>query len=232
MTSRLGNGCRAIVCLTLAAAAFGGCGGDDGDEEENGQARPVEGTFVGKVKGTDAFVAVVAAPAAKGERRRDVTVFACDAKRVCEWLQGTASGNKYTAASPDEDSKATGSLRRNAAQGSIQLPGGKSVTYSASPAAATSGLYTLTVSAGGKLTGASAAGVGLTGRSTIPRPGTGTLKLADGTRIRFKVSANASDPIRLPAGEVRAIVLGGRQLKGAGKARGEGGDFFIVSTRG
>ena len=212
---------RRFDSVGLAARPRTGAGRPDDDDAAEEEPKPVEGTFVGKARGTEAFVAVVASPAPKGERRRDATVFVCDAKALCEWLTGSARGNEFTAASPDDDAEAKGSLTGNAARGSIKVSAGKTLNFVASPAAATAGLYTLTVSSKGKLTGASAAGVGLTGKSTLPRPGPGTLKLADGTRIKFTSAKNSSgDPIRLPAGEMRAIVLQGRQLRGAGKNRG------------
>lgn len=221
---------RMGVVLLLAVVAIAGCGGDDdGNEPEEREAQPVEGTFVGKARG-GAFVAVVAGPVAKDKQRRDATVFVCDAKKVCEWLSGTASGNDFTAVSEDDDAKGRGTLGAKSARGSIQL-GGETIAFVASPAAATSGVYTLTVARNGRLTGASAAGVGLTGRSTLPEPGPGSLKLADGTRIRFSASRDSSgDPIGVPAGEARVIVLPRRQLRGAGTGGGEsGGDFFMSS---
>jgi hypothetical protein len=231
MTNRGGNALT-VPILLVALTGFAGCGGDDDDVEER---RPtvVEGTFVGKTQGKDAFVAVVASPGPKGKQRRDATVFVCDAKALCEWLVGAANGNKLTAASEDDDAKASGNLTEKAARGRIALSGGKTIRFVASPATATAGLYTLEVSAKGKFTGASAAGVGLTGRSTLPTPGPGTLKLADGTRIKFNATKSSpDDAIRLPAGEARVVVLPGRQLSGAGRTRaGEGGGspFFMRS---
>jgi hypothetical protein len=221
-----------IGALLFALGAVAGCGGgdSDGDEKTEKQARPIEGTYVGKASGTKAFVAVVAAPAAKGKRRRDATVFVCDAESLCEWLSGYANGNVLSAAS-DDDAKANGTLTRKAVRGQIELPGGKTAKYVARRAAATAGLYTLTVSSTGRLTGASAAGVGLTGESTLPAPGPGSLKLADGTRLKFSATENSDDPIGFPAGEARVIVRSGRQLRGAGKSRGGEGasDFFLRS---
>jgi hypothetical protein len=216
----------------LALGAVAGCGGDDDDDEvREREAKLVVGSFVGKTRGTNAFVAVVASQASKGERRRNATVFVCDAKTVCEWLSGSASGNSFTAASDDDDAKAEGGLTRKAARGSIEFRGGKTIEFVTRPATAASGLYSLTFSARGRFTGASASGVGLTGRSTLPAPGPGSLKLADGTRLKFDASENSTgDPIRLRAGEARVIVLPGRQLRGAGKNRGEGGSAFFMRS--
>jgi hypothetical protein len=236
MTARRGNVLPIALVLLLALGAVAGCGGDDddGDEVREKKETLVEGSFVGKTSGTNAFVAVVAAQASKGERRRPATVFVCDAKTVCEWLSGSASGNSFTAASGDDDAKADGGLTRKAARGSIELRGGKTIAFVTRPATAASGLYSLTVSAKGRVSGASASGVGLTGRSTLPAPGPGSLKLADGTRLKFDASENSTgDPVRLRAGEARVIVLPGRQLRGAGKNRGDGAsDFFMRSPSG
>jgi hypothetical protein len=234
MSIHRGNVVLTLSSLLLALAGLAGCGGDDDDDgTQERQAKLVEGTFVGKARGSDAFVAVVASPAPKGKQRRDATVFVCDAKTVCEWLAGSAAGNDLTAASEDDEAKATVRLTGKAARGSIELSGGKTVRFAASPAAATAGLYTLTVKANGRFTGASAAGVGLTGRSTLPEPGPGTLKLADGTRLKFNATEGSEDDsLRLPAGEVRVIVLPGRQLRGAGNSRGgeEGASAFFMRS--
>jgi hypothetical protein len=196
------------------------------------KAKPLEGTFVGKVEGADAFVAVVASPVARGDERRELTVYACDAKRLCEWFSGSAAGNSFRIGAERGDGEASGELTREASTGSIELSDGKALPYKAARATAAAGLYNLTVSPGGKLTGASATGVGLTGMSTIPKPGDGSLKLADGKRLKLDVtrsSARGSVPLR--AGQVLAIVLPDHQLRGAARSRRTAGggdsDFFI-----
>jgi hypothetical protein len=235
MTMRRGKAVLTVPILLLALAGGAACGGDDDDDDSaERRLKLAEGTFVGKARGTDAFVAVVASPAPTGKRRRDATVFVCDARTICDWLAGSTSGNAFSVASDGDDAKGKGNLTAKAARGSIQV-GGKTLNFVASRAAATAGLYALKVSPKGRFTGASAAGVGLTGRSMLPEPGPGTLKLADGTRLKFNASENsADDRIRLPAGEARVIILPGRQLRGAGNApAGEGGasPFFMRSPR-
>jgi hypothetical protein len=228
---------RAIRTISISAvlllAALAGCGGDGDDPEGvEKKAKPLEGTFVGKAKGEDAFVAVVASPAARGSERRELTVYACDAKRVCEWFSGSATGNSFRVAAERGDGEARGELSRKATTGTIELRNGKTLRYEAEPATAAAGLYDLTVTSSGKLTGASATGVGLSGKSTIPKPGDGSLKLADGKRLKLDVtrsSARGSVPLR--AGQVLAIVLPDHQLRGAARSRRTAGggdsDFFI-----
>ena len=228
---------RALRTISASAvlllAALAGCGGN-GDDDREGvrEVKPLEGTFVGKAESGDAFVAVVASPVARGEERRELTLYACDAKRVCEWFSGSAAGNSFRVGAERGDGEASGELTREAATGSIELSDGKNLRYKAERATAAAGLYDLTVSSSGKLSGASATGVGLTGKSTIPKPGDGSLKLADGKRLKLDVtrsSARGSVPLR--AGQVLAIVLPDHQLRGAARSRRTAGggdsDFFI-----
>jgi hypothetical protein len=221
---------RTSLVLVLLLTPLAGCGDDDDDDAEK-KAKPVAGTFVGKVRGTEAFVAVVASPSAKGQAKRAVTVYACDARRLCEWFSGSSSGNRFTATAEGGEQRAKGRLTGKAATGTIELAVGDTAQYNAGSARATAGLYELTVSRRGKLEGASAAGVGLRGKSSLPRPGRGTLKLADGRRLKFEVTRSSTgDGLRLKAGQVRVIVLPNGQLRGAGKSRPGGSNFFIRSS--
>jgi hypothetical protein len=217
-----------VVLVLLVPLA--GCGDDDGEADK--KAKPVDGTFVSKVDGTQAFVSVVAAPPAKGQDKRVVTVFACDAKRLCEEFAGSASGNSFTLGSAGEKGQAKGTLSAEAASGMIEPPDGKTLRYKAPQATATSGLYDLTVSTRGGLRGASAAGVALKGNVKLPPPGSGSLKLADGKRVKFAVVGGPRKTVGVRPGQVRLIVLPDRQLRGAGRSR-EGGKstFLIRSTK-
>jgi hypothetical protein len=223
----------AFVAGTLLLASVAGCGGsdeDDGDDAER-TAKPVAGTYVGKVPKSDTFVSVVAEPAPKGQERRAVTVYACDAERVCELFSGAASGNEFTASAEGSRGKADGKLTRKSASGSIEVSGGESVRYQADRATAAAGVYSLTVSANGRIRGASAAGVALTGTSTLPEPGRGTLKLADGSRLRFQITRASADAGMVDAGQLRVIVLSSGQLRGIGKTkRGEDELVFFVRS--
>lgn len=227
----------AFVALALAMTFAAGCGDDDGDDSDNADRtpKPVAGTFVGKVPDSKAFVSVVAAPPAKGEDRRAATVYVCDARRLCELLPGTATGNDFSAEAEAGDTTAEGKLSSKQATGSIEMDG-ETLRFEAARATAAAGVYDLTVSASGRIRGASAAGVALTGTSTLPEPGTGTLRLADGSRLKFRTT-KASDGAGAPeAGQVRLIVLPGGQLRGIGKTKQTEGDdqlvFYMRSLRG
>jgi hypothetical protein len=222
------------VVAALLLASFAGCGDDDdgGDgnnnDGDNTSAKPVEGTFVGKVEGSEQFVAVVAAPPAKGQDQRAVSAFVCDGEEQCAWFSGASKGNEVVVKSGDGEAQTKVTLSGKAATGSVEVAEDETERYNASQATATSGLYDLTVSRRGKVSGASAAGVGLTGKVALPPPGDGRLKLADGTRIRFEVTeGGAGESADLRAGQLRMIVLPDGQVRGAGRS---GGDVFLVRS--
>jgi hypothetical protein len=216
-------------------AALPGCGGDDEGEDERTVQKPIDGTFVGKASESDAFVAVVAAPAAKGKDTRDVTVYVSDGKRLSESFAGSIKSNSFTAKSTDGDAEAKGELAGESVKGTVELPDGKSARYDARQAAGAAGLYELTVSRKGTLSGASAAGIGLTSKSELQAPGTGALKFADGKRRKFEVSvASGGKSGRIRVGHVRLIVLPDGQMNGAGVRQADAGDgdadFFVTSA--
>jgi hypothetical protein len=222
----------AWVPVVLLLPLLASCGGGD-DRDENAGAKPVDGTFVGKAAKSDAFVAVVAEPAARGKDTRAVSLYVSDGGRLSESLAGSVKDNGFTAASDDGKAKAEGKLDGNSVSGTITLPGGKDVSYRATRATAAAGLYDLTVSAKGKLSGASANGVGLTSKSALRAPGFGAIKFADGKRRRFELITDAApDPVRLGPGQLRMIVMPDGELSGAGAARpSSGGDELDVFIR-
>jgi hypothetical protein len=237
MTAQLGSSrfwiAFVAVLLLLPLAACGGDDDDDDDEDEK-EATPVDGTFVGKLSETDAFVAVVAAPRAEGQDRRRVTVFVCDGRRLCELFRGESTGNTFSAGSEDDDAEAKGELSAEEAKGTIEVGDDEPIRYQAAQATATSGLYDLTVSRNGRIRGASEAGVALRGSSTLPSPGTGRLRLADGTRLRFDIATGSADAnLGLRPGQLRLIVLPDRKLAGAGMNRGNGADsvYFVRASK-
>jgi hypothetical protein len=223
--------CVSLVGALLLLAPLAGCG-DDEREDDQADQRPVEGTFVGKVSGTETLVAVVAAPPAEGKDDRDATIYLSDGSEISDGFQGSIADNKLSAES--EQATAEGALSGDGVKGSVELPGGESGDYQARRATGAAGLYELEVARNGTLSGASAAGVGLTSKSKLRVPGTGALKFADGKRRRFRVTAapeGKRGPVR--TGEVRLIVLPDGAMSGAG-ARQAGArepEFFVKSAK-
>jgi hypothetical protein len=217
-----------LTCsAVLVMAPLAGCGGEERAAQKP-TTKPFDGTFLGKVTGTNALVAVVAAPAAGKQERQAVLIYLSDGSKLSEWLAAAVERNSFTAT--DRDAEVKGELNGNSVKGTIRLPGGKTARYEASRATGAAGLYELAVSPKGKLTGASATGIGLTGKAALGTDGSGTLKLADGTRHKFDVTGKAGDSeLALRSGQLRVIVLGDGELRGAGRARGSGG-FFIRSS--
>jgi hypothetical protein len=222
-----------VMAALLLCALLSGCGGDD-EREDNEAQRPVDGTFVGKLSGEDALIAVVAAPEEKGKDTRAAMVYVSDGSRLSEWFPGTIERNSFTASSEDEDAEAKGELAGEAVKGSVKLPDGKSVDYEARRATGAAGLYELTVSRQGTLSGASAAGVGLTSKSRLAVPGNSSLKFADGKRRKFRLTtASGGENGRVRAGEVQLIVLPDGEMSGAGSRQTGAGepDFYIKSAK-
>jgi hypothetical protein len=230
-----------VVGLLLMPTA--GCSGGSGpDGEPDGKKaetavdadKAVAGSFVGKVSGTDAFVAVVAAPAEDGKDSGAVQVYLFDGKGLSEWFSGPISEGSFSAKSDDGDAETEGELTVDSVTGTVELPGDKTARYQATPPAGAAGLYQLTVSSGGRLSGASAAGLGVTGQLSRGRQRTGVLRLIDGKRLEFSLTrTRAGDLTRLRAGQVRLIILSDGELRGVAKTRpskGGGLEYFIRSA--
>jgi hypothetical protein len=228
-----------FMAVVLLLTPLTGCSSDDspgGKEAEKAVEadNAVVGSFVGEVPGTEAFVAVVAAPAEGGKDSGAVQIYVSDGRGLSEWFSGPISDSNFVAKSDDGDVETEGRLSGDSVTGTVVLPGGKTVRYEASPPSGAAGLYELTVSAAGELSGASAAGLAVTGEIPLGKRETGMLRMVDGKRLEFAVTRKrAGDLAHLRAGQVRLIVLPGGELRGAGKGRPSGGggsDFFIRSA--
>jgi hypothetical protein len=233
-----------VVSLSLLAIVgiLGGGETADGDAGNTGKTAnpsraqtPIDGSFVGKLAGTNALVSVVIAPAADDETRRNVQLFVADGRRLSEWLSGSITDNTFAAKSADGDAEAEGNVSDESIKGSVELPNGKTIRYAATRPGGAAGLYDLTVSRAGKLSGASAAGLALKGQVEAQGRGTGVLKLADGTRLKLVLTpASASDVAGLKAGRIRVIILSADEIAGAGTRRPNATDgdsgFFIRSA--
>jgi hypothetical protein len=230
-----------FMAIVLLFAALAGCSGDDDDRPEGTNAeQPVEaddavvGSFVGEVSGTQAFVAVVAAPPEAGKDSAAVQIYIYDGRGLSEWFSAPISDGGFVAQSDDGDAETEGKLSADSVTGTVVLPGGKAGRYEASPPSGGAGLYELTVSSGGELSGASAAGLAVKGEITLGRRGTGMVRLVDGKHLELVLTRKrAGDLAHLRAGQVRLIVLSDGELRGVAKARpsnGRGFEFFISSA--
>jgi transposase len=223
-----------VVVLILALAGGDADGGTEADQAGQAPqtAQAVDGSFVGKVSGMKAFVAIVAAPTEGERNERAVRVYVADGNRISEWFSGSISDDQFVAKTKGGEGEAKGKLNAESVKGTVELPNGKTVRYRARRPAGAAGLYDLTVSARGKLSGTSAAGLGVAGRINLLE-GTGVMSLADGRRLEFEIAEDTGDDlVRLRPGQVRLIVLPSGQLVGAGKSRptadGLEGAFFVV----
>ena len=227
----------------LVLTALAGCTGDDGPEgDDRPEGKKADkaaeaafvGSYVGEVVGTKAFVAVVAAPAQEGQDSGAVQVYVSDGGGLSEFFSGPISDGGFAAKSDDGDAEAEGTLSGDSVTGTVALPDGTTGSYEASPPSGGAGLYELTVSAGGELSGASAAGLALKGDITLGPRGTGVIKMVDGTRLKLALTRKrAVDLAHLRAGQVRLIVLPDGTVRGVAKGRPPSDgrfEFFIRSA--
>ena len=124
------------AALTVAVA-LAGCGDDDATSTVGstpaGQA-PAKGTFVGKVDGTDAYVAIVS----DGSR---VLGYVCDSKKLSRWIDvATIHDGKATLSSRSGDDLGDASLSTGRVSGTIVVAG-RSHAFRAVPASGRAGLY-------------------------------------------------------------------------------------------
>lgn len=232
-----------LVAVSLAILAIAGVIGGESAVGDGGNAdntanppavqKPVEGSFVGKVRGTNALISVVIAPAASDEERRELQLYVADGRRESHSFSGSISDSSFVAKPDDGELEAEGEVRGESVLGTVALGAGESNRFRTSRPAGAAGLYELTLTAGGKLRGMSAAGLGAAGRITLDE-GTGVLRLADGTRLKLEVAeAPVGDLNGLRAGQVRLIALPSGEVAGAGKSRSGSEDdssaFFIRS---
>lgn len=207
-----------LVLALLLAVVVGGCGGDDGDDEEAREAKPVSGSFVGTVPGTEAKVAVVAGKPSRGSDERPVRIYVCATEVYAEWFPGSASGNEVKLKSESGNSTITVELTPARVRGRVTLPDGKTRSFTARPATGVAGLYQIMVSRDGGVAGSSDRGVGVKGKvhRTGPerRAVTGELIPPTGTPLRFADETTGRPPFR-SIGDGRWIFLADGSLSGA-----------------
>lgn len=126
-----------LVALLAVLVVLAGCGDDDG---EAGQPAPPErsaapkGTFVGKVEGTDAYLALVS----DGKR---VLGYVCDSKRISTWIAvASVRDGKAKLNSRRADALGEATFSADGVSGELTV-GGERRSFSAQPASGEAGLY-------------------------------------------------------------------------------------------
>ena len=225
-------GCLLVLALWLVA----GCGGGEGEEEGSGVEQgvpPVTGSFVGSAQDedetTDAFVAIVAAsPKERGQEERDVRAYLCDGESITEWFTSRAQGNKLDLISGD-GALFEGTLSAEASTGTINFKDERTLSYTAKLATGSAGLYDVTISEEGGVSGTSETGGFVKGQlgeeeqrgEEELRPIRGSFTSAEGQEAGFEVLGRELEPK-----EYSWIVLEDGQVKGAEKT--EAGGFLGV----
>ena len=218
-----------IGCLLLVMALWlvAGCGGGGGEEEGSGVEEGVPlvtGSFVGSAQdedeATDAFVAIVAAsPKERGQEGRDVRAYLCDGESITEWFTSRAQGNELDLISED-GALFEGILSAEASTGTITLEDERTLTYTAELASGLAGLYDVTISEEGGVSGTSETGGFLEGQlgeeeqrdGEELRPIRGSFTSTEGQEAGLEVLGREPEPE-----EYRWIVLEDGQVKGAEK---------------
>ena len=113
-----------IFILILVGLLISACGG----------AEPVSGSYVGKVDGSDAFIALVA------QKNGEVTASVCDGASISEWFRGSADGDTLELASKSGAHLAA-DLAADSINGSFTPSGGSSLDFIASAVTEPAGLY-------------------------------------------------------------------------------------------
>lgn len=126
-------GLGALVVATLLATA--GCG--SGDEGGAAATDGDEQTFVGRVDGTDAYVAVVT----DGD---EVLAYLCDSEKLWNYLDGSQDDDRITAGDDTAAVLLDATLDGDTISGTVTLPtDGSSHAFTAVAATGEAGLFTL-----------------------------------------------------------------------------------------
>jgi hypothetical protein len=132
---RRGRGTPAAIAAVLAlggsAGTIAGCGGGDDGTPDHGPAATT--TFVGKLDGSRAFVALAV-------RDGKVRAYVCDGRHLGRWLNGRVA-DRSVAAAGAAGSRLNASVHGAAANGSVTLDGGHPQHFAAVAAHGGAGLF-------------------------------------------------------------------------------------------
>lgn len=222
-------GTAAISLLALLGLSVVGCGGQQQGGSQGKEESPqlVTGSFVGEIQEIDSFVALVADEPQDGEEAREVRAYLCDGLTINEWFRGSVTGDDLDLSS-DNEVRLEGQLTGDAATGTFTPPNGNSVPFEASPATGIAGLYNVTLSPEGTLSGTSERGGQLEGQlgdqlQDGSYPVSGTITSPDGEAQDFEAFASPE-----ASGNLRWIVLPDARIRGGfqqGQGAGFGGGF-------
>ena len=223
----------ALVALSLVAGCGSGGGAPGGSQEEEKESAtpPVAGSFVGEVPDASAFIAIVAdVPEGEGDER-EVKAYLCDGQTVSDWFTGSVVGNDLSLSSASE-AQLEGQLTPDAATGTITDPSGDSVSFEAPLATGLAGLYNVSVSSDGTLSGTSQTGGQMEGQlgnileENNTYPVRGTITPPDGQPQDFSAltAPNTAD-------QHRWIVLADGQIKGGNVGGGFEFEGFVFEQR-
>ena len=209
-----------VGALVLALGVALGGGSAAGASPSAG-TEVLSGSYAGKVDGASIGVAVIAdRPRAEGQPRT-ISIYVCNGTSLAAFLTGQTTSNSAVLRSEDRRFNARVALAGIKATGVLVLPDGTKFGFAVNRTAGVVGLFDVTVTATGGVSGRSPSGATLTGHV-----GVGDKLLARGTVVatataggqHVKLTAFAR---HLTAGAYRWIVLTNRKVYGA-SVRGPG----------
>jgi hypothetical protein len=129
MRGRLRLAAAALVAAS-AVVAVSACGGGD---ETSTSAAAAEGSFVGTVEGTDAYIAIISEPG-------KVAGYLCDGKQVSVWFRGSVSSDQAKLQTREGKPLGNATLSSEKVTGEVSV-GGSSHAFTATAASGKAGLY-------------------------------------------------------------------------------------------
>lgn len=196
----MGAGWRVLLGIALAVLVLGGCGDSD---EDGSESRPVVGTFVGALTGSEAYVAVVAG-------KENVVAYVCDGQRgISELFTGRRSGDAFE--SRTGRARIGLELSDDEVRGRVALAGAKSGRFSADRARGRAGFYRkVTPRAGREVRLGWVVLADGTQRGAFTQEGTTTAApLLRTSNTTFTLSGRTQSAVRVSSGGVDATGFGG-----------------------
>lgn len=201
----LPSGLLAASALILAFATS--CDSDSTGPE------PLVRESVGKASGLNAYVAIVVLKAVT-EGQTEVVAYVCNGPTglgpggPAEFFQGLASANAVDLRSEDGDARLRATLSETGAEGTIELAGGTTLTFTTSSAAGANpaGFYLLSLYADGQQLGNSWGGKRIEFQSLADGTSKGRVILPDGSELSLQYPATRG-VIVTTTGQSRTIVL-------------------------